>query len=114
MTKARVHNDATSAIDLAIDQAVDLRQLLKGAHTRLAGCTADEIYRDICHKMTAKHASWEPCAVRLRAMAVLIEQDSTLRLYQSSATLAAHQPRARHSGRLGRSTPSVESSPWPG
>jgi hypothetical protein len=114
MIKARVQNDATSAIDLAIDQAVDLRRLLKGAHTRLAGCTADEIYRDICLKMTAKHASWEPCATRLRAMAVLIEQESTPRVDQSCAALTAHQPRARHSGRLGRSTPSVESSPWPG
>jgi hypothetical protein len=77
MIKARVQNDASSAVELAIDQAIDLRQLLKGAHTRLAGCTADEIYRDICHKMTAKHASWQPCAARLRAMAVLIEQEST-------------------------------------
>jgi hypothetical protein len=32
------------------------------------------------------------------------------------ATLAAagHQPRSRHSGRLGRSAPRVESLPWPG
>jgi hypothetical protein len=75
MYRTRIRNDAVSAIDLALDQAEDLRRLLKGAHTRLAGCTADQIYSDICFQMRSKHASWEPCAPKLQAMAELIESE---------------------------------------
>ena len=49
----------------------------------------------------------------LRAVTELHELRAVTELHELPARLN-HQPRAHHSGRCGRSVPSVVSAPWPG
>jgi hypothetical protein len=76
MFKPKARNDAVSAVDLAIEHAVDLRRLLDGARERVAGRNAEEIYTDICSTMSGKHPTWEPSAAKLHALAALIGADT--------------------------------------
>ena len=79
------------AVDVVVDRPGEHEIVLRGQWGALLRSAASR----------TRPCRWRPAATCRRARG-------------SANRTQSHQPRARHSGRLGRSAPSVVSLPWPG